>query len=167
MEDNLFEARYDLTKKSKLRRFYEIGSVEKGAGFDTVSCQFSIHYFFNNENNINMFLSNVSNSLKTGGKFICTCLDGSLIFSELNNTDKIIEYDTKSNKIAWKITKKYKNRRSTLPNNNESIGYPIDVYVESIGTTTEEYLVHPEYLISKCKEFNMKLNNCYGFHHNL
>ena len=34
-------------------------------------------------------------------------------------------------------------------NNNESIGYPIDVYVESIGTTTEEYLVHPEYLISK------------------
>ena len=27
MEDNLFEARYDLTKKSKLRRFYESNKI--------------------------------------------------------------------------------------------------------------------------------------------
>ena len=38
-------------------------------GFDTVSCQFSIHYFFKNEESLDMLLENVSNSLKEGGKF--------------------------------------------------------------------------------------------------
>ena len=47
----------------------------------------------------------------------------------------------------WEVKKRYD--ADTFNDDETSLGYPIDVYVESIGTTTEEYLVHPEYLISK------------------
>jgi hypothetical protein len=33
----------------------------------------------------------------------------------------------------------------------------IDVFFESIGTTTTEYLVNMDYFIKKCAEFNLKV----------
>ena len=51
-------------------------------GFET-GCQFSIHYFFKNQESLNNLLSNVSILLKEGGKFIATCLDGKEVFDRL------------------------------------------------------------------------------------
>jgi len=44
--------------------------------FDMVSCQFSIHYFFETEEKFKGFLSNVRDNLRPGGIFITTFMDG-------------------------------------------------------------------------------------------
>ena len=54
---------------SKLKTFYGVGLK----GFNLVSCQFSIHYFFESIIKLNMFLKNVSENLATNGVFIGTC----------------------------------------------------------------------------------------------
>ena len=47
--------------------------------------------------------------------------------------------------------------------NSKSLGMIIDVYYESIGTTTPEYLVNMEYLKTKCMEYKLKLVDNKGF----
>ena len=48
---------------SKLRKL-GIADSSSGSGFDVVSCQFSIHYFFENEKTLSTFLMNVSENLR-------------------------------------------------------------------------------------------------------
>lgn len=143
----------DNIKSSKLNKIYNIGNIDKGNGFDVVSSQFSIHYYFKNMDTIMNFLNNVSQSLKKGGRFIGTCLNGSLIFDELKDTEYISSLDEET--LLWKITKKYKN--TEFHNDERSLGIKIDVYNESIGVSFTEYLVNFEYLISLCKSVNLKL----------
>lgn len=45
-------------------------------GFDLVSCQFAIHYFFETEEKLKGFLANVRENLRPSGLFICTFMDG-------------------------------------------------------------------------------------------
>jgi hypothetical protein len=136
-------------KNSKLRRFY--GLAKKG--FDTSSVQFSIHYFFKSEENLDNYLDNVSKTLKSGGKFVGTCLDGGRVFSALKETNNISSFEKDT--LLWKITKKYDTH--VFPNDTSSLGMKIDVYVESIGNTTEEYLVNMNLLIEKCKAHGLEL----------
>ena len=143
----------DNIKSSKLNKLYNIGNVEKGNGFDVVSSQFSIHYFFKNIETIQSFLNNVAQSLKKGGKFIGTCLNGSIVFDELKDREYISSLDEEI--LCWKITKKYKN--TEFHNDERSLGIKIDVYNESIGISFTEYLVNFDYLISLCKSVNLKL----------
>lgn len=53
--------------------------------FDVVTCMFALHYFFVSEKALQMFLSNVAKSLKTGGHFISTFPDGKQILACLAN----------------------------------------------------------------------------------
>lgn len=50
-----------------------------GKGFDMVSCQFALHYFFSSENALRNVLSLVSHYLVPGGFFFGTTIDGSKI----------------------------------------------------------------------------------------
>jgi len=136
----------------KLRTFYNIGS--KKNGFDCVSCQFALHYFFKDESSLNNLLNNVSRSLKTGGRFIGTCLDGDIVFNELQKHNYITNDDSKKI-LSWKITKKYTNK--TFNNDTTGLGLQIDVYHESIGASFPEYLVNFNYLITMCEKYNLKL----------
>ena len=133
----------------KLRSFYNLG---KDTGFDVVSSQFSIHYYFKNEETINTYLNNVSMSLKVGGRFIGTCLNGSTVFEELGPKDTIINEEAV---LCWKITKKYS--QTIFPPDTSSLGMEIDVYNESIGSTITEYLVNYDYLVFLCSKYNLKL----------
>ncbi len=118
----------------------------KGAeGFNISSCQFAIHYFFENPDTLKGFMKNVAECTKQNGYFIGTCYDGRLVFNELKKTKtnesiKIIE----DNKKIWEITKSY--GADTFDDNSSSIGYRIDVYQESINQVISEYLVNFEYL---------------------
>ena len=142
-------------KNSKLRRFFNMGKT----GFDTSSIQFSIHYFFKTEKNLENYLDNVSRTLKQGGKFVGTCLDGNRVFSRLSDTNNISSFEKDT--LLWKISKKYES--SVFPNDASSLGMKIDVYVESIGNTTEEYLVNMNYFVEKCKEFGLELVEIQSF----
>ena len=122
---------------------------EKGIGklgFNISSCQFSIHYFFENDNKLFNFIRNISECTALGGYFIGTSYDGNHIFERLkklkmNETETI--YDDNGEKV-WQIVKKY---NSSVFNDDETcIGYKIGVYQESINNIFDEYLVNYNYL---------------------
>ena len=73
--------------------------------------------------------------------------------NKLINVDKLIGYT--DNEILWKIIKKYK--QTEFRNDATSIGYPIDVFVNSIGKTTTEWLVNFDYIKDYAPTFNLKL----------
>jgi len=114
-------------------------------GFNVSSCQFAIHYFFENPDTLKGFLKNLAECTKHNGYFIGTCYDGKLVFNKLRKIKtgesvKIIENEKK----IWEITKSYGGE--TFDDDSSSIGYRIDVYQESINQTISEYLVNFDYL---------------------
>ena len=98
-------------------------------------------------------LKNVSNSLKAGGIFIGTTLDGKKVFDLLKKNNTLMEH--KNGELLWKISKKYDFNK--FNNDESSLGYKIDVYMESIGKTNTEYLVNYNYLESVLEDYNLKL----------
>tara|TARA_B100000902_G_scaffold398684_1_gene466395 strand:+ start:281 stop:3685 length:3405 start_codon:yes stop_codon:yes gene_type:complete len=124
-------------------------------GFDIISNQFSIHYFFENKNTFYNFVRNLNENCKIGGYFIGTCYDGKRVFQKLKDknlgesTFILNENETK----MWDIKKLYS--QNEFPNDENSLGYPVDVYQESINKTFREYLVNFEF-------FTRVLEN-YGF----
>ena len=114
-------------------------------GFNISSCQFALHYFFENKRTINSFLRNVSECTKVKGYFIGGCYNGNLIFDALRGLSdgeniSILQDDKK----LWQITKGYDHIE--FENDETSLGYSIDVYQESINKTFREYLVNFDYL---------------------
>ncbi len=123
-------------------------------GFNVASCQFAVHYFFENPDTLKGFMKNIAECTKQNCYFIGTCYDGKLVFNELKKTKtgdsvKIVEDGRK----IWEITKGYGG--DTFDDDSSSIGYRIDVYQESINQTISEYLVNFDY-------FN-RVMSAYGF----
>ena len=139
-----------VVKNSKLRRFYGLCKT----GVDVVSCQFSFHYFFENMAKLDVFLRNVSDNLKDGGRFVGTCFDGKKIFNDLRDVTDVSYYD-KTGKPVWKIEKRYED--TILTDDSRSLSLPIDVYVDSIGKVTTEWLVNWDYVAKKLPEYDLKL----------
>jgi len=140
----------ELLGKGVYKRF----SIAKN-GFNLVSNQFSTHYFFENKNTFYNFIRNLSENCKIGGHIIGTCYDGKRVFNMLDRKKEgesvfiMNENDTK----MWDMKKLY--NKSTFPDDESSLGYPIDIYQESINTTNTEYLVNFDF-------FTRILEN-YGF----
>ena len=107
----------------RLKRFYNIG-----ANFDMVISNFAIHYFFESQETLNNAIMLVSESLKPGGKFAVTTIDGNELFRLLEMNSGIYN----GVELSWKIEKKY--TQTTFPDNENSLGYKIGVYVESYWT---------------------------------
>lgn len=59
-------------------------------GFDLISSQFSLHYYFKNESTLKGFIQNLVENIKKGGYFIGTCYDGKSIFDYFK---KVEEYN--------------------------------------------------------------------------
>ena len=134
-------------------RNYGIGKE----GFNVSSCQFAIHYFFENPELLQGFLRNISECTKIGGYFIGTTYDGKTIFQLLkkkNPGESIQILD--DNKKIWEITKGYESSAS-FEDNSSSIGYRIDVFQESINQTIPEYLVNFDYMIRIMEDYGFQL----------
>ena len=56
-------------------------------GFDIISSQFSIHYYFKDELTLRTYIQNISENIKKGGFFIGTCYDGMKVFQMLEKTE--------------------------------------------------------------------------------
>jgi len=114
-------------------------------GFDIASIQFAIHYMFENTSTLNNFIRNVSETTKVGGYFIGTCYDGKRMFNMLNGISQNESVQFKDRDIKmWEVVKRYD--RDSFNPDATSVGYAIDVYMESIGKLFREYLVHFDYL---------------------
>jgi len=114
-------------------------------GFHVSSCQFAIHYMFENNTTFHHFLRNVAECTKLGGYFIGTTYDGKTVFNKLKRKEQgeSIEIYEDGKKI-WQMTKDYNARE--LEDEESSLGYKISVYQESINQTIPEYLVNFDYL---------------------
>jgi hypothetical protein len=124
--------------------------------FHISSCQFAMHYFFENNKTLHSFLRNLTECTRVNGFFIGTCYDGKRVFDLLRNKLKgqSIRLDKNGKKI-FEITKEYANELEIFPDNEKSIGIPIYVYQETIDKTFMEYLVNFQY-------FDTLMEN-YGF----
>jgi mRNA (guanine-N7-)-methyltransferase len=123
-------------------------------GFDIASCQFALHYMFENKDTFYNFIRNVAECTKINGYFIGTCYDGDTIFRLLRKKQEggSDEIYIQSKKI-WSVTKLYDAK--TFESDSTSLGYKIDVYQDSINQTLPEYLVNFEFL--------KKTMHMYGF----
>lgn len=116
-------------------------------GFQICSCQFAIHYFFENINVLEQFLRNVSLTTAVGGYFIGTSYDGKTLFNKLVDVEKddsITIYNESNEEKVWQLIKKYDH--DTLEDNSSCLNYAIDVYQDSINQVFREYLVNYDYL---------------------
>ena len=114
-------------------------------GFSVSSCQFAIHYFFESETTLHNFLRNLSECTAVNGYFIGTCYDGRKIFNQMIDKPvggSLVIMD--KGKKVWEVTKEYS--QTSFMDNRSSVGYPINVYQESINKTFREWLVNFEYL---------------------
>ena len=125
-------------------------------GFNVSSCQFAMHYFFENPDTLQGFLRNVAECTKLNGYFIGTAYDGKLVFNMLKKTKtgesvKIMEDEKK----ICEITKGY--GADTFDDDSSSIGYRIDVYQESINQNIQEFLINFDYLDRVLEAYGFKI----------
>jgi hypothetical protein len=128
-------------------------------GFDIISSQFSIHYYFKDELTLRTYIQNISENIKKGGYFIGTCYDGMKVFQMLDKTEGHIEMMDEFNNKVYSITKKYELEDFNYSKDNieKLFGKKIDVYMNSIGQTITEYLVNFELFIEMMKEYDLVL----------
>jgi hypothetical protein len=123
-------------------------------GFHISSCQFAMHYFFQNNITLHSFLRNLTECTRVGGYFIGTCYNGQRVFDLLERKKRgesiVLE---KNGKKIFEITKNYSNQLNYFPENEESIGISIYVYQESIDKTFEEFLVNFTYFTRLMEDY--------------
>lgn len=126
------------------------------SGFDISSCQFAIHYMFENKHTFYNFMRNVAECTKEGGYFIGTCYDGKTIFNKLRTKSQgegdVIYHNDKK---VWSITKDYD--AVSYEDNITSLGYKILVYQESINQTIPEFLVNFDFLVETMSNYGFRL----------
>ena len=136
--------------KNKNIKFDKIGIFP--SNFDVVSCMFSIHYFFENEEKLNGFIKNVAENIAEKGKFILTFMDKDLVKKILEPDGKAIGKDPVSNATVWAII------RNPEYNINTSVVYnqKIDVFIENTGRLISENLVDFNTLKVKLSRCNIR-----------
>ena len=116
-------------------------------GFNIISTQFSLHYFFQDQTTLHGYLRNVSENCKVGGYLIGTCYDGKRLFKALSRKSKgesVFEMNDNLEGKMWDIRKDYDN--DDFEDNDSSLGYEISVYMDTIGKRFTEFLVNFDYL---------------------
>lgn len=128
-------------------------------GFDVVSSQFSLHYYFRDEETLRGYIQNLADNCKKGGYYIGTCYDGMKVFQVLQTKpNHTLDMEDEFGNRVYAIIKKYEIADFTYRKDNkqELFGQEIDVYMNSIGQTITEYLVNFDMFVDIMKE--------YGFH---
>jgi len=125
-------------------------------GFNISSCQFALHYFFENKTVFHEFLRNLAECTKVQGYFIGTCYDGKKVFELLKKKKNGESFSimSGSHKI-YEVTKMYD--ETGFPDDEMSLGYPINVYQESINKVFREYLVNFDYFVRVMENYGFAL----------
>ena len=156
------------------------------SGFDVISSQFSMHYYFKTQETFQGFLNNLKDNLNKGGYFIGTCYNGQKIFDHfktVNDRFKKVNEDTKSDSEGsddeesedeeyneyglkdlcdnqiFSIKKRYliDNFDYNRDDFTNMFGHEIDVFMDSIGQTITEYLVNFEFFTDIMEKNGFKL----------
>ena len=127
-------------------------------GFNISSCQFSLHYFFENVRTMHNFVRNVAECTRVGGIFVGTCWDGKTIFNLLRNKSCGESFNiSRFGSRIFQITKMYD--YTAFPDDELSLGYSISVFQESIGQHIVEYLVNFDFFRRVMENYGFVLMN--------
>ena len=152
-------------------RFLE--KIDKKYFFDLVSCQFALHYHFENEKRLNAFLTNVSNRLCQGGYFIGTIVEDNVIVKRLRNRKNIS--DNKYINEKFTFGNEYYSVKFSQKHFNEKdgpYGIKYGFYLEdSIDNRdeegkikyVEEYLIVFKEFVEICKKYDLYLEEKQNF----
>ena len=134
-------------------------------GFDLVSSQFSLHYYFKNEETLRGFCENLRDICSSGGYFIGTCYDGMEVFKMFQDSSKeSVEMKDEFGSLIYQIKKLYDTpvfdyERGTLGKEgvmDSMLGKEIEVFMSSIGQPIIEYLVHFPFFIDLMAEYGFE-----------
>ena len=129
-------------------------------GFDVVSSQFSLHYYFKDEKTLRGFCENVKYLCADDGYFIGTCYDGMKVLKTFAKEDTdVLDMKDDLGSLIYQIKKKYKitDFRYNKDNISDMFGQEIEVFMASIGQSITEYLVNFEFFIELMKEYGFEL----------
>ena len=130
--------------------FENYGIASKG--FNIVSCQFALHYFFKDKASFKNFMINLVECTALNGIFIGTCYDGKTVHNLLKEGN-FTSYE--NDELLLSIVKKYEDE--TFPNDSNCLGYAIEIFQESINKPITEYLVNFEFLIRSMENYGFVL----------
>lgn len=101
--------------------------------FDIISCQFAMHYAFASKTTLSGFIYNINQTLKVGGVFIGTILDGASVRTKL----------AAKNPSTFSVQgRTFASLHMPQPADSNFVGTPLDVVISSIGEEPRrEYLV--------------------------
>ena len=123
------------------------------SGFNVSSCQFALHYFFENNTVLHNFLRNVAECTCVDGFFVGTCFDGVSVFEKMKHVENFSIYVEDA--MIFNVQKKYS--QTGFVSDETSVGYPISVYQESINKYVTEYLVNFNYFVRLMENYGFKL----------
>ncbi len=123
------------------------------SGFNVSSCQFALHYFFENNTVLHNFLRNVAECTCVDGFFVGTCFDGVSVFEKMKYVENFSIYVEDA--MIFNVQKKYS--QTGFVSDETSVGYPISVYQESINKYVTEYLVNFNYFVRLMENYGFKL----------
>lgn len=147
------------------KEFKEVQRDYKGIakqGFDIVSSQFSLHYYFKNEETLRGFCENLRDLCCSGGYFIGTCYDGMEVFRMFDQINKdTVEMKDQFGSLIYQIKKLYDTpvfdyEPGTLSKEGvmgDMLGKEIEVFMSSIGQPIIEYLVNFQFFIELMEEY--------------
>jgi len=125
-------------------------------GFNVSSCQFALHYFLESKASLHRFLRNLTECTAVNGYFVGTCFDGKTIFQLLKSKSEGESFTIMNGeRKMFELTKMYS--QTGFPSDDSCLGFPINVYQETIGKTFREYLVNFEYFTQMMENYGFAL----------
>jgi SAM-dependent methyltransferase len=148
----------DDNKKLLMNTFGEDSNSNNYKTFDVMNAQFTIHYFFANDESLNNYLNNIKKYLRQHGFLIITTLDANIVHNTFNSDGKInAEYmSSDGNKsLLYDINRLYPADTKNL----KQTGLAIDVLMKWINQDDyyKEYLVEPSFLIESMEKIGLSL----------
>jgi SAM-dependent methyltransferase len=148
----------DENKKLLMNTFGEDSNSKNYKTFDVMNAQFTIHYYFANDDSLNNFLNNIKKYLRQHGFLIITTFDANIVHNTFNSDGKInSEYmSSDGNKsLLYDIHRLYPSNTKNL----KQTGLAIDVLMKWINQDDyyKEYLVEPSFLIESMEKIGLSL----------
>lgn len=123
--------------------------------YHIVSCQFAIHYFFEKQQMLENAIRRVSLSLKPGGYFIGTTINGDKLYKLLENNPKI-ENEYYTIEKQYEEYKPFESKYKFILHDKQNTG----IYFKNVST---EFLVSKNVLVQVCKYFGLELKELKDF----